>query len=59
VTDWVPVAPPSAKLTPVDAEEVTEEDGRKTMVFRTDHGVRFIRITEPSRFTYWLQEVKG
>lgn len=55
---WFPVARPSAQLTPIDGAEVEEEDGRKTMLFRTDNNVRFIRITEPSGFTYWMQETK-
>lgn len=59
MSHWTPTAAPSAKLTPVDAAEVTETDGRQTMVFRTDNGVRFIRITEPNGFTFWMQEVKG
>lgn len=59
MTDWQPSPRPRANLTPVDGAEVDEADGRKTMIFRTDNGVRFIRITEPSGFVYWLQEVKG
>jgi len=42
----------------VDREEVNEPDGRVTMVFQSTNGVRFVRITEPSGFVYWLQEVK-
>lgn len=49
---------PSAPLTPVDREEVTEPDERTSQVFVTTNGVRFVRITEPSGFVYWLQEVK-
>jgi hypothetical protein len=49
---------PSAQVTPVDREEVEESDGRRTMVFETSTGVRFVRITEPSGYVYWLQEVK-
>ena len=55
---WSPSPVPSAPVTPVDREEVLESDGRKTMVFETKTGVRFVRITDPSGFTYWLQEVK-
>ena len=50
---------PSAPLTPIDREEVTEPDGRVSMLFETRTGVRFCRITEPSGFVYWMQEVKG
>ena len=56
---WIPSPVPSAPLTPVDREEVLEEDGRATMLFETKNGVRFVRITDPSGYTYWLQEVKG
>jgi len=49
---------PSAPLTQVDRVEVDEPDGRKTIVFETSTGVRFVRITEPSGYVYWLQEVK-
>ena len=55
---WIPSPVPSAQVTPVDREEVEESDGRKTMVFETATGVRFVRITEPSGYVYWLQEVK-
>ena len=55
---WIPSPVPSAPIMPVDREEVLEEDGRKTMVFETKTGVRFCRITDPSGYTYWLQEVK-
>lgn len=55
---WAPCARPSAPLVSIDADEVTETDGRKTQLFRTESGVRFIRITEPSGFTYWMQEHK-
>lgn len=55
---WIPSPVPSAQVTPVDREEVQESDGRKSMVFETSTGVRFVRITEPSGFVYWLQEVK-
>jgi len=58
LTNWAPSPVPKAQLTPVDGAEVDEADGRKTMIFRTATGVRFIRITEPSGFVYWLQEVK-
>jgi hypothetical protein len=51
------VARPSAPLIQIDAAEVTEDDGRKTTLFRTENNVRFIRITEPNGFTYWMQEV--
>lgn len=57
MSTWVPVPRPSAKLTMVDSDEVTEEDGRMTLLFRTDHGAYFLRITEPSGFVYWLQKV--
>lgn len=56
---WIPSPVPSAPVVPVDSAEVEESDGRKTMVFETSRGVRFVRITEPSGYTYWLQEVKG
>lgn len=55
---WIAVPPPTSGLTPVDREEVTEPDGRITRVFQTANGVRFVRISEPSGYTYWLQEVK-
>lgn len=55
---WLPVAPPTAKLEPVDTIEVTEDDGRQTRLFQTERGVRFLRITEESGFVYWMQEVK-
>lgn len=55
---WIPSPVPSAQVTPVDHEEVNEPDGRKTMVFETARGVRFVRITEPGGYVYWLQEVK-
>jgi len=58
VNRWIPSPVPSAQVTPVDREEVEESDGRKTMVFETATGVRFVRITEPSGYVYWLQEVK-
>jgi hypothetical protein len=58
MADWTPCPAPSAKVTPVDTREVEEDDGRKTMVFATDNGVRFVRITEPAGFVYWLREVK-
>lgn len=54
---WIPVARPRAELTQVDADEVAEKDGRKTTLFRTDHGVMFMRITEQNGFTYWIQRV--
>lgn len=57
VSVWEPVPPPTSGVTPVDREEVTEEDGRVTRVFQSARGVRFVRITEPSGFVYWLQEV--
>jgi len=56
---WIPSPVPSAPVTPFDVQEVPEDDGRTTMVFETKTGVRFVRITEPSGFVYWLQEVKG
>jgi len=56
---WIPSPVPSSPVTPVDREEVLEVDGRATMVFETKTGVRFCRITEPSGFVYWLQEVKS
>ena len=43
----------------MDREEIPEEDGRMTRVFESKNGVRFVRITEPSGYVYWLQEVKG
>lgn len=49
---------PDAPLESVDREEVTEDDGRLTRVFQSKNGVRFVRISEESGFTYWLQEVK-
>lgn len=55
---WVPVPPPDAPVETVDSEEVAEADGRLTRVFQSKNGVRFVRISEPSGFTYWLQEVK-
>ena len=55
---WVPVPVPTAPLEPVDREEVAEDDGRLTRVFQTANGVRFVRISEVSGYTYWLQEVK-
>jgi hypothetical protein len=55
---WIVSPVPSAQVTPVDREEVEEPDGRRTMVFETSTGVRFVRITEPSGYVYWLQEVK-
>jgi hypothetical protein len=55
---WIVSPVPSAQVTPVDREEVEESDGRRTMVFETSTGVRFVRITEPSGYVYWLQEVK-
>jgi hypothetical protein len=56
---WTPSPVPSAPLTPIDRDEVEEKDGRKTMVYETSTGVRFVRITEPSGYVYWLQEVKS
>jgi hypothetical protein len=56
---WIVSPVPSAQVTPVDREEVDEPDGRKSMVFETSTGVRFVRITEPSGYAYWLQEVKS
>ena len=56
---WVPVPVPTAPLEPVDREEVAEDDGRLTRVFQSKNGVRFVRISEISGFTYWLQEVKS
>ena len=56
---WIPCARPRAQLTPIDAAEVTEDDGRVTMLYRTDHNVRFIRITEPNGFTFWMMEVRS
>lgn len=56
---WIVSPVPSAQVAPVDREEVDEPDGRKSMVFETSTGVRFVRITEPSGYVYWLQEVKG
>jgi hypothetical protein len=56
---WIVSPVPSAQVTPVDREEVDEPDGRKSMVFETSTGVRFVRITEPSGYVYWLQEVKS
>jgi hypothetical protein len=56
---WIVSPVPSAQVTPVDREEVEESDGRRTMVFETSTGVRFVRITEPSGYVYWLQEVKA
>lgn len=53
---WIPVPPPTSGVTQIDREEVTEDDGRKSMVFQTSTGVRFVRLTEPSGFVYWLQE---
>jgi hypothetical protein len=58
-TKWEPSPVPSAPVTPVDTAEVDEPDGRKSMVFQTRTGVRFVRITEPSGYVYWIQEVKG
>lgn len=55
---WVPVPPPDAPLETVDRDDVVEDDERITRVFQTANGVRFVRISEPSGFTYWLQEVK-
>jgi hypothetical protein len=55
---WVASPVPSAPVFPVDTREVDEPDGRKSMVFETSTGVRFVRITEPGGFVYWLQEVK-
>lgn len=55
---WIPSAVPSAPVVPIDRAEVEESDGRKTMVFETARGVRFVRITEPGGYVYWLQEVK-
>jgi hypothetical protein len=55
---WIPSPVPSAPLTQVDRVEVDESDGRKSIVFETSTGVRFVRITEPSGYVYWLQEVK-
>ena len=55
---WIPSPVPSAPVVPIDREEVEESDGRKTMAFETKTGVRFVRITEPSGYVYWLQEVK-
>ncbi len=59
MTRWVPVPAPTSGVTPVDREEIPEEDGRMTRVFESKNGVRFVRITEPSGYVYWLQEVKG
>jgi hypothetical protein len=59
VSHWKPCARPRAKLTAVDPVEITETDGRTTQMYRTDNNVRFIRITEPSGFTFWMQEVKS
>lgn len=56
---WIVSPVPSAQVMPVDREEVEESDGRRTMVFETSTGVRFVRITEPSGYVYWLQEVKA
>lgn len=58
-TTWEPSPVPSASVTPIDRCEVDEPDGRKSMLFETSTGVRFVRITEPSGFVYWLQEVKA
>lgn len=55
---WVPVPVPDAPLESVDREEIREDDGRLTRVFQSKNGVRFVRISEESGFTYWLQEVK-
>jgi hypothetical protein len=56
---WEPSPQPTGLgLQQVDGSEVEEPDGRKSLVFQTGHGVRFVRITEPSGFTYWLQEIK-
>lgn len=58
VSRWEPSPVPSATVVPIDRAEVEEPDGRKSMLFETANGVRFVRITEPSGFVYWLQEVK-
>jgi len=42
----------------VDREEIPEPDGSVSQVFQSAHGVRFVRIVEPSGFVYWLKEVK-
>lgn len=58
MSNWVPAPAPTSGVTPVDREEIPEPDGRVTMVFQTSTGVRFVRITEPSGYVYWLKEVK-
>lgn len=54
---WVPVPKPSAVLTAVDPEPVTEPDGRVTQLFQTVNGKRFLEVVEKSGFVLWLQEV--
>lgn len=58
MSTWIPVPPPTAKIEPIDREDVTEDDGRITRLFQTSRGVRFVRIAEESGYVYWLQEVK-
>jgi hypothetical protein len=57
-SNWVPVPAPTSGVTPVDREEIPEPDGSTSRVFQSANGVRFVRVTEPSGFVYWLKEVK-
>jgi hypothetical protein len=59
MSNWTPCPAPSALVEQVDTREVEESDGRKTLVFATKNGVRFVRITEPAGFVFWMREVKS
>ena len=58
MTRWVTSPKPKADLTPDLAPPVKDPHGVEYTYFTTKFGVRFVRITEPSGFTYWRKEVQ-
>ena len=57
MTRWVTSPKPKADLTADAQNPKTIADGITYEFFLTRFGVRFVRITEPSGFTYWRKEV--
>lgn len=58
MTRWVTSPKPKADLTPQGPPYKDFTDGLLYEYFTTKYGVRFVRITEPSGFTYWRKEVQ-
>ena len=57
MTRWVTSPKPKADLTPAPQTPGVDQNGTRYEYFTTKFGVRFVRITEPSGFTYWRKEV--